>query len=324
MENLFNIKSSDLCDLGIVDWGYSARGSAASWERFGDWLEQGKAGPLEYLKGERALKRKNLEGYYPSFASALVFLFDYSQKRKALESLYNSDESNGLKMASYVFAFDGEDYHKAIRRHLVGIGQTLGDVFTGVNFAVALDVHPVLERDLAWRCGLGWFGKNSMLINRRHGSFFLIGALLLDRSLNLPEAPPEVDHCGNCRACVDVCPTSAIDPATRTLDAAKCVSTFTVELFAADSPAPSGHPEKGGGEIFGCDLCQDVCPWNGTSAGEELSENKLADFFLKRPIGELIGEVSAMSGKGFARLFGDSVLGRSGKKGIIKNLLLFK
>src|SRR5690606_23512538 len=117
--------------------------------------------------------------------------------------------------------------------------------------------------------------KNSMLINRKEGSYFIIGSILLNQKLQLEETTPDVDHCGKCTACAEACPTNAIDVETRTINAPLCISTFTIEIFK-DAEAPEGF-DKSRGEIFGCDICQDICPWNRKPLSRVIGELKLKD-----------------------------------------------
>ena len=312
--------------FGICDWGYTEEPSAESFSLFQRWAAQGRAKPLAYLTDHRLDKRKDLRHIYPAFQSALVFLFDYSLEKGEVQNFYGSSKSNKLKIASYALGFSGQDYHLELKRRLSEVGQCIQRDLPNLKFVHSLDVHPVLERDLAYRAGLGWFGKNSMLIHQKHGSFFIIGSLLLNKKLDLPIKPQQEDHCGHCRRCVDACPTKAIDPKTRTLKADKCISTFTIELFADHHLPPQGM-DTSVGEIFGCDICQDVCPWNKPLATEEVypfekSEEGLLlyHFFLSRPIKTILASLRSMSKRGFRKLFGKTPLARTGRDGMIKNL----
>ena len=186
----------------------------------------------------------------------------YAKEKSFLDRFYKDDpEANGLKLASYSLGFEGMDYHHILRDSLQKISLEIKKIYPNCIFSHSLDIQPVLERDLAARAGLGWFGKNSMFISRQEGSFVMLGSLFLSTTLPLKEGRIETDHCGTCTRCIDLCPTKAIDPETRTLQSEKCISTFTIELFKEDKVAPLGM-DQANGEIFGCDICQDVCPWN--------------------------------------------------------------
>ena len=329
MKPLCNITVEELRSRRIVEWGHTHEDRASSYSHYVAWLARGWQGSLNYLTGNRASMRESLLHYYPSFQSALVFLFDYSREREALNGVIASDRSNGLKMGSYALGFSGVDYHRTLREELHWVGMRLKERDDSLDFQVSLDIHPVLERDLAWRAGLGWIGKNSMLIHREHGSFVMLGSLLLNKNL-FPERKQilETDHCGHCRACVEACPTEAIDAESRTLVAEQCISTFTIEHFKDDVPPPRDYHREHS-QFFGCDICQDVCPWNGSplpSAGgnsfQRPLEKKLLAFFLLRPVKKIVEELAGMSNKGFVRFFKETVFARTGRIGLLKNLRL--
>ena len=331
MKSLVNITPEELRTRKIVEWGYTQEDQAVSHSRYQNWIRQGQQGSLNYLTGERATMRASLSRYYPSFQSALVFLFDYSREKKGLDAVFKLEEGNNLKMGSYAMGFGGKDYHLTIREDLHWMGMRLKEKYSDLDFKLSLDVQPVLERDLAWRAGLGWMGKNSMLIHREHGSFVILGSLLFNKKL-FPEhkAVVEVDHCGTCRDCVDACPTEAIEPTSRTLMAEKCISTFTIEHFKDDVLPPAGYHKKANW-FFGCDICQDVCPWNGKPLSSRLAhsfdkalEKSLLQFFLTRSVATIVEELGNMSNKGFVRLFKETVFARTGRIGLLKNLQLFK
>jgi len=325
MRKLLDLDQKLLEDLGIVDWGYTEEAVPKSFDRYESWVEKGNHGPLGYLSDHRKDLRKSLEAVKENFESAIVFLFSYAPEKAALEKFYKSKESNGLKVAGYSVSFEGHDYHYKIKEKLELLGHKIDK-----PFKISLDIQPVLERDLAYRSGLGWFGKNSMLINRKKGSFNMIGALLFEEKLPISKQPIETDHCGQCTACFDMCPTDAIDLPNRQIIANKCISTFTIELFK-ENEAPVGYERAE--EIFGCDLCQDICPWNKRMEREgEFSldqawptkrSKELVEFFLARPPLEIKNELESMSNKAYIRKFKGTSFERTGRVGLLKNLKKF-
>lgn len=320
---MFN--QSLLEELGIVDWGYTDQLEPLSYQKYQAWLQENKHHPLTYLEGERADKRDHLKNVFPECESALVFLFSYAEKKYAIEQ----EELGEAKIASYVTSFEGLDYHHIIKERLEKISRELISKNPGLKTMPALDVLPVLERDLALRAGLGWFGKNSMLIHQSEGSFTMIGALLLNQKLPLTKRAMETDHCGQCTACADACPTLAIDLETRTLKADQCVSTYTIEVFKDELP-PKGYELMS--EIFGCDICQDVCPWNKRWLRQRLKQGTLPRFnwsglerirevFLVGTMTQVLSRVQALGVREFKRLFKSTPLERTGKNGLLKNIL---
>src|SRR5258708_23729442 len=151
----------------------------------------------------------------------------------------------------------GPDYHSVLWEKLDRLLEWLQREVPDCNGRGVVDSAPLLERDFARRAGLGWFGKNTMLISKKHGSFFCLGALLVDIELQ-PHPSPESSHCGTCTACLDACPTQAF-PAPGWLDARRCISYLTIELRGS---IPEELRRPMGDWLFGCDVCQEVCPWN--------------------------------------------------------------
>jgi len=296
-----------LDNLGIVAWGYTEDPISQSYDRYLAW----NPGALSYLADHRKDFRKDLRLFYPEFQSALVFLFSYAPTKKWML------ESNKHDVAAYTLGFGGEDYHEVLKLRLRAIRQHLNlDAYN------IIDSQPVLERDLAYRAGLGWFGKNSMLINQKEGSYFIIGSLLLKEKLPLPSPQRDIDHCGHCTACVDACPTLAINPQTRSIIADKCISTFTIEL-PREAPIVEGF-EKSRGEIFGCDICQDVCPWNKKILPRVRSQLQIPEFLKKilyqMPKDDLFRFIYKHSNRAWARKLEGTVFDRPGRKGWLKNL----
>jgi epoxyqueuosine reductase len=325
--------ATKLLKWGIVDFGYTTEAIPLSVEKYNSWILNSNHLPLTYLEGHRQEKRQGLKEYWPECESALVFLFSYHETHQKLQSLYQNDPSwNGLKLASYTLGFGGFDYHHKIKESLIEIGECLKHEYPDLEYKLTLDTQPILERDLAMRAGLGWFGKNSMLINRQHGSFFIIGGLLLNKKIpNNEKRAIDIDHCGQCTKCIDACPTNAIDPISRTIIAIDCISTFTIEQFKIDT-IPSNKMTLKEGTIFGCDICQDVCPWNKRVDRQnkkvdshflDANQNKIISFFLTRKVNILFQEINTFSEGAFRRFFKNTSFERSGKRGFLKNIIFY-
>ena len=319
MKPLFNLTTESLKSLGIVDWGYTIESVPQTYEHYEDWVKADLALPLGYLTDHRKDLRRDLKNIYPEFESSLVFLFSYQESKKWLLN------QNQHEVAGYTLGFEGQDYHFALKERLDFIFSSLKTSHPKLERFISLDTQPVLERDLALRAGLGWFGKNSMLINQKEGSYFIIGSLLLNQKLELDIPKIDIDHCGQCTACIEACPTQAIDPVTRTLVATKCISTFTIEIFK-DAPAPEGF-DKSRGEIFGCDICQDVCPWNRKPLERVVASLKIKESlrFIKNWLFEISKKdffeiVSSESNRSFKKKLHGTAFDRPGKEGWLKNL----
>lgn len=319
MKNSEFLSDDFLSSLDVLDWGYTEEARPRTFPQYLQWTEKGLHGPLGYLADHRRELRSDLRNVYPEFQSALVFLFGYQATKKWML------ENERHEVAGHALGFGGEDYHYALKRRLLAIFEKIKEGDQELQRFISLDIQAVLERDLALRAGLGWFGKNSMLINQKHGSYFIIGSLLLNKKLPLGPVPVDVDHCGRCLNCVEACPTQAIDPYTRTLKANQCISTFTIELMKEAAP-PYGF-DTSRGEIFGCDICQDVCPWNKRSLGRITSMLKLQERFehLKRwlyevPKQELFELIKNESNRGWRKKLQGSAFDRPGRVGWLKNL----
>jgi len=228
--------------LGFDLAGITHLAPAESTRAFRDWLARGYAGEMSYLL-RTADKRTDARLPVPAARSAVVVAMDYGGR-----------EPTG-PVARYA---RGDDYHDVMLDRLHALhGWIESHLRRDVLGRAYVDTGPLLERDLARRAGLGWFGKNTNLIHPRLGSFFFLGTLLVDLEL-MPDEPFESEHCGSCTRCLDACPTGAfVDE--RVLDATQCISYLTIELRGA---IPLELRARMGDLLYGCDICQDVCPWN--------------------------------------------------------------
>ncbi len=221
------------------------------------WLDHGMHADMHYLARPDAVEaRLDPATRFRELRSALVVAMHYAPESDGAES----DPSRGV-IARYA---RGRDYHRVMKKRLLGVLATI-EKELGRELPAArayVDTGPVLERELARRAGLGWFGRNTMLIHPRRGSWFFLGSLLLELDLE-PDAPFEREHCGTCNACVEACPTGALLGRDATgapvIDARLCISYLTIENRG---PIPRELRAKIGNRVFGCDVCGEVCPWN--------------------------------------------------------------
>ena len=262
------------------------------------WLAAGHAGTMRYLH-RQARKRKNPRLIHREARSIVVVLHNY----------YDGDPDPGPppRVARYA---RGSDYHRFTRERLERLADLLRSHGAGLAHTYT-DSGPVPERSLALRAGLGWIGKNTMLLRQGAGSFFFIGTIFTDLEL---ERDREIatDHCGSCTRCLEACPTGAlVEPGV--LDATRCISYLTIEQ---KGPIPEPLAERLDGWVFGCDICNEVCPWN-----LRFAEPTSADEF--RPRHSLAGAgpdlFDAMDEEEFARRFGDTPLERPGLEGMRRN-----
>ncbi len=222
---------------------------------FRGWLGRGLAGAMTPWLVRHEPLRRDPASLLPGVRSLVLLATDYVAEPRGLAG---SSPDRGL-VARYAV---GDDYHDLLRERLNRLSAWLDAAAPGSRSRGVVDSAPLSERELAWRAGLGWFGKNTMLIDPQRGSYFLLSALLT--TVTLPtDHPLEVDHCGTCTACLEACPTGAL-PEPRVLDANRCLSSLTIEDHGVVDPAL----RDGFGQwVFGCDICQDVCPWNRHAPG---------------------------------------------------------
>ena len=267
------------------------------------WLKRGYQGKMGYLENHFD-KRLDPRLLVPGAKSVISLIYNYYPDKAAAP---DSTETPPLKIAKYAY---GEDYHLVIKEKLKLFLDQLQKAVGTVDGRAFVDSAPVMERAWAARSGVGWIGKNSLLLNRSMGSFFFLAELILDLD-HEPDGPVK-DFCGSCTACMDACPTDAIhDPFV--VDGSKCISYFTIELKEEIPVEVKGKFENW---IFGCDICQDVCPWN------RFSQPHGEPRFLPLPeMTELTTrDWQEMTEDVFNRLFKNSALQRAKFSGLKRNV----
>lgn len=242
--DLIQLRSAE---LGFDLCGITTADPPASINAYRQWVGKGFHGTMDYLAHSIDL-RANVQSVLPGAQSIIALGMNYAQERP--------DTPGDVKIARYAL---GKDYHKVIRKRLKRLATSLAESDPDAHFRGAVDSAPLLERDLAQRAGLGWFGKNTCLINSHRGSFFFIAILLTTARLE-PDRPA-AGSCGSCRACIDACPTGALvfEDNRWQLDARRCISYLTIEHRGEIDPSLQASL---GEWTFGCDICQDVCPFN--------------------------------------------------------------
>ena len=283
----------DAC--GVTDLG--ASDAAVALDR---WLDRGFNGEMRYMERQAPVRREPARAW-PEARSAIVVLHNYYQGQ--------GEPAPGRgRIARYAL---GEDYHSVMGDRLEGLAARLVAAAGTGRFRAYVDAGPLPERELARRAGLGWIGKNTMLIRPGLGSFTFVGVLLTDLTL-APDSPFEADRCGSCRRCLDACPTGAF-PEPCLLDATRCISYLTIEARGA---MPEPLKPLVSDWLFGCDVCQDVCPWNVRFAAETRESR-----YRARPASDwpTLTEIVAMTEREFDDAFGETALERPGRAGLARN-----
>ena len=272
--------------------GVSSAFAVPDFDRFRDWVDRGLAGEMGYLADHRADVRADLNLLLPGVRSVI-----------SVGMLYGSGPAGIARYAH------GQDYHGVIRRKLEALAAYLSESLpesAEFEWRACVDTAPLLERSLARDAGLGWIGKNTCLINQELGSNMLLGELLT--TLELEPDLPAPHRCGTCTRCIEACPTDAIVPSPRggfELDSRLCISYFTIELRGT---VPETHRESIGGNVFGCDICQDVCPWNRNSDEVE------AAIDLK--------ELADLTPEQFRARFRETAISRAKYSGFLRNVAI--
>lgn len=288
-------------ELGFADVGITDLRPVPHAEALDRWLASGKAGTMGYLH-RQAARRKTPEGILTGATRGIVVLYNYYPGEP------ESTQGWG-RVARYAW---GQDYHTALApalETLANFTRSLGPPGSVARWFV--DAGPVPERELAQRAGLGWIAKNTMLIHPELGSFTFLATILTDVDLAL-DAPFTPDRCGSCTRCLEACPTDAF-PEPRVLDARVCIAYLTIE-HRAEIPPDLAAPM--GDRVFGCDICQDVCPWNGKFA--TVNRAPLVELHAQRAWVSL-DEFATLDDVGFEQRYGWTPLERAGLAGMRRN-----
>ncbi len=290
----------------IERFGFSRLNRPLTMDFYHQWIKNSFHGDMEYLKNHAA-KKENPQALLPKAKSAIVIAFQYLPHPEP-------ETEVTFKAARTALYSRGKDYHHWVGLKLKEICQDLRLKFQEAEFAAFVDSGPVLERDLARRAGLGWVGKNTCLIHPKFGSLFFIAEIYTN--LNLSESDKlQPDHCGTCQKCIEICPTQALTE--RTLDARKCISYLTIESKTV--PEVKLRTQIGDW-LFGCDLCQTVCPWNVKFFKSELQIESRS-----KPRDDLILDLKfilASSNKSLAKSFRDSGLSRAAGNKLKRNAII--
>ena len=272
--------------------------------RLDEFIALGRHGDMAWMATE-ARRRSHPRALWPEARSAVMLGVSYAPPFDPLSLL--ADRSRAA-IAAYAVR---RDYHDAVKGRLKQLGQWLARE-TGADVKVFVDTAPLMEKPLAQRAGLGWQGKHTNLVSRTHGSWLLLGAILTAAAL--PADAPETDHCGSCRACLDICPTDAF-PAPYQLDARRCISYLTIEHAG---PIPLAFRSAIGNRVFGCDDCLAVCPWNKFAAVARDQHMAVRDDLVAPPLADL----AALDDAAFRHRFAGTPVKRTGRDRVVRNVMI--
>ena len=289
--------------LGFDLVGIAPAERPAHWPFYLAWLRKGYAGQMAYLS--RNLERRaDPQTVVPGAKSLLCVGINYAPPAEVRGE-------NGTPRGQVSRYARGEDYHDVMKGRLLDLLADIQELAPGTDGRVYVDTGPVLERDFAVRAGLGWFGKHTNLIHKRKGSWFFLGEILL--TLELAGDGPQPDHCGSCTRCIEACPTDAI-VAPYVLDSNRCISYLTIEL---KGPIPTPLRPGLGNWVYGCDICQEVCPWNEKHARPTREGAFEAREGMTAPV---LADLLELDQASFSRQFKGSPIKRSKRRGLLRNV----
>ncbi|MBK9177690.1 MAG: tRNA epoxyqueuosine(34) reductase QueG [Flavobacteriales bacterium] len=285
--------------LGFLACGIARAGFLADEApRLEQWLREGKHGSMAYMANHFDM-RLDPRKLVPGARSVISLAYNYFTPPQQIDP-------DAPKLSTYAY---GRDYHKVVKKRLRPLVVFIAERFGEVALRTFVDSAPVMEKAWAQRAGLGWVGKHTNLIRKGEGSFFFLCEIITD--LELDPDPPATDHCGTCRRCIDACPTDAITPYG--VDGSRCISHLTIEL---KEDIPAEFSGKMGGWTFGCDICQQVCPWNRFSQPHQEPEFVPKPEVMRLSADEWHGMTEVL----FDRLFEGSAVKRAKYEGLARNL----
>lgn len=306
-ENIEKSIKTELARLGFVLSGITTTEPIANFQHYQTWIEAGHHAEMHYLARLDTLeKRANPAMMLPDAKSIIVVGIPYSRFHP------ENQPANVKTIASYA---QGPDYHRLIPERLEAFVVWLCEYLQQeIHSKIFTDSAPILEQELAIRAGIGGRGKNNLVINPTYGSFFLLAEIFVNVAL-LPDKPFAKDLCGNCRNCIETCPTQCI-LVNRTIDARRCLSYLTIEKRGEFTPEES---QWIGNTIFGCDICQLVCPWN-----EKAAKSMPQPLFWPKHSLQIIKheDLLTLDQQTFKQRFGDTPVARAKRSGLLRNLLI--
>jgi len=304
-------------DTGFDVAGIAPVTNSRELEYFPQWIAEGRAGEMRYLQArdeQGRLKRASLAHVAPWARSVVVCAINYNTAQPY--STQTAELGEGVQGRGWIsrYAWGLEDYHESVMRRLRRVESAIRDASSADSLVTRcyVDTGPIVERVVAKYAGVGWIGKNTCIINQKLGSWLFLGVILT--SLELEASLPAPDRCGSCTRCIDACPTDALI-APYQLDSNLCISYLTIEKRGA---IPEGIRPRMGRHIFGCDICQDVCPWNRKAPATKLEE------FQARPelVNPALDWLAEMGAEEFRDSFRDSPVNRAKRTGLRRNAVI--
>lgn len=293
-------------ELGFIAVGYAkAEFMEEEADRLKEWLGLEYHGKMSYMENHFA-KRTDPTKLVDDARTVISLAYNYYTDKK-------QEDATAPKISQYAY---GRDYHKIVKKKLKLLEAAITEKYGAFKNRYFVDSAPVLERDWAKRSGIGWIGKNTLLINPKKGSFFFLAEMIVDFELDY--GTPISDYCGTCTKCIDACPTDAIAEEGYVMNGSKCISYLTIEL--KDEHLPEEFKGKMENWMYGCDICQEVCPWNRFSI-----EHNEQDFAPRENLLEMQKEDwDNLSQETFDKLFFGSPVKRTGYRGLKRNIEFLK